>query len=641
MALVVLLACVTAAPAKPGVLDLIPQDAAGAVAARDLASLHKKIDDLINDVEPNTPVKAGDLFAMLYRYLGILGEVDETSPGALVVVSPQTIGVAQINANIEQLLVAVVPFKDRDRIAANFGFKEGALKPDQLAKGKGENFGQFFYARGKHLIFGNNEKAVASVAKGKPLGAELPAGRRKSLNESDLLLHVNPPSLGKEWKDFLTQMEASLGKSGEKEEQNLIRLYMKGLAEIRHGFAAVRLDGGVGISFLAMFPREGKGAAQQFLKLVAGGGSPSKLDGLPQGNILACGAAGGDGSKNALVAKVFLNTLLLYAGDNMRVLTAPERASYVGVFTEVWQRLRGSRVALYQNRDARRLGHFSLVAILDTDNADKFITDMKELAHIAEGKSIDLTTAKARDIEGAKIEAMVRDLGNRRFRVRQAATTKLRLLGEPALAYLDKAIRSDDLEVSRRARDLRDQIEQATAQRRKDLLSKDLPKLVKPTYVFVARAETRGGCKVHIVNAKLTGKDVEVAPQLKELFGPDWDKIRLAVRGKQVVALVGSDVALLDEALANLKDSKPGLAASKGLTAFARQIHPDRRFEAHFSLERFLVLMKGPQNNQPADQKEDQPLTSLALTLEPDHVQLDVRVATTDIKAMVRENLRR
>src|SRR5262249_13008403 len=155
------------------------------------------------------------------------------------------------------LMVAVVPFKDRDKIAANFGFKEGALKPDQLAKGKGENFGKFFYARGKHLIFGNNEKAVANVAKGKSLSSELPAERGKSLAKADLLVHVHPAALGNEWKEFLKQIESSFPKTQEKDENDVVRLFMHGMAEIRHGFAALHIDDGIGISFLALLPKDG------------------------------------------------------------------------------------------------------------------------------------------------------------------------------------------------------------------------------------------------------------------------------------------------------------------------------------------------------------------------------------------------
>ena len=53
---------------------------------------------------------------------------------------------------------------------------------------------------------------------------------------------------------------------------------------------------------------------------------------------------------------------------------------------------------------------------------------------------------------------------------------------------------------------------------------------------------------------------------MQQLLGPEWDKVRLVLAGNQIVVLLGSEVELFDAALTNVKDGKPGLAASKSLT---------------------------------------------------------------------------
>jgi hypothetical protein len=617
------------APARAGtaMLDLIPRDAAAGLAVRNIADFKKKADKLISDIEPNMRGGATLLFTLAYEYLGIKGGVDEDNAAAAVLVSPKTVGQKELSARFEELLVLVVPFANRDRMAWNFGFKAGQLKPDQMAEAERAQFGRFFYARAKHLYVGNNEKAVVSVAKGKPLGAELAADRRKALNDADALIHVSPHSLDQGWTRMLKNVETYIDKNAGKEEQSWARQLVQALAAVQHAIAAVRLDGGVGISFLALFPKEGSPEARKLLKALAEGGAPARLAGLPRGNVLAALASGSDGTRNAPIARAFLN-MVLHNGEVQKLISPADRPLLAGLFTEVWQRLRGGRTAVYQNAEDGKVGLFSVVAILDTDDAPQFIADLRELAQIADGTALDLSTKTGRGIAGPRVEALVRDLGNRRFRVRQSATTKLRLLGEPALPYLARAVNSSDVEIVERARRLRKEIESAAAQRRKELLDKGLPRLVKPTFRFVAKAETRGGHSIDVVNVKLAAEDTAFAPQLKALFGPSWDKIRLATHGKQVIVLLGSDVRLLEETLANLQDGKPGLAEWKALAAFDRQRHPARRFELHISVARALALVLGRRLDQPA-------MTSTALTLQPDLVQVDVRLSTADIKAMV------
>ena len=180
------------------------------------------------------------------------------------------------------------------------------------------------------------------------------------------------------------------------------------------------------------------------------------------------------------------------------------------------------------------------------------------------------------------IEQWIKDLSSDIYKVRASANTKLRLVGEPALAYLEKAAdKPPDLETSRRAQLLIREISLVAAERRKELLSKDLPRYVRPTFAYVTKAETRGGLPIDIVHIKLSDKDQLATGQMKQLFGPDWDKLRLAIYGKQVVVLLGSEVELFETALANLKDGKAGLAGSK-LTQGLDQSQPTKATAAFY-----------------------------------------------------------
>jgi hypothetical protein len=234
----------------------------------------------------------------------------------------------------------------------------------------------------------------------------------------------------------------------------------------------------------------------------------------------------------------------------------------------------------------------------------------------------------------AELERLIRDLGAKAFRLRESATTKLRLIGEPALPYLEKALASSDAEVRRRAKYLEDGIVEAAAERRKELLSRDLTRHLRPTFAFSPKAETRNGQVIDVLVVKLSGPDAAAVKQLQQLFGPDWDKIRLAVHGKRVVALLGSDTNRLQAALRNLSEGRRGLAAAKSLAPPARPDDPGRKFEVHFSQAAVLSLTKAEDLRQRGGGNPS--LTSITLAADPERVQLCLWMPTAEVKAFVK-----
>ena len=145
-------------------------------------------------------------------------------------------------------------------------------------------------------------------------------------------------------------------------------------------------------------------------------------------------------------ARVLLEGLLLDWLWSKKLVPAVDRQTFLGVFSEVWQQLKGSRLAVYRNADEQKLGLFSVLAILDTANVDAFLRTLRGLARLADPGNLKLTGSDARADDVAELEKLVQDLGDGFFRVRNTATTKLSLIGEPALPYLEKARTSRDLE---------------------------------------------------------------------------------------------------------------------------------------------------------------------------------------------------
>jgi hypothetical protein len=634
-ALVALWAWAGAASAAPDVLDLLPEDAAGAVAIRNLNELHKKGDKFLDESELKVSLRPSQLFDIAFGWLAITSGLDRNAAAAIVVANPQKAGYKDLkNFGLDPFVVAV-PFTDRDQMASNFGIAAGALKPDTMVKGNGANFGKFFYARGKHVFFGNNEKAVASVAKGKSVGASLSAARRRQFAGCDVLVHFGTEVWGEEWRSFLQQAEDRL-KDPEDAADKVAQELLDSLRTLRFALGGVRIDGGLGINLLAVFPKGEKSPARKFLSDLAGGPGAAGLAGLPDGPAVFAQAGRGDGARNAVVARLIVNFLLRDFLETNRIISAADRPTFAGVFTEVWKRLKGRRLAVYRNADEQKQGLFSVAAVLDTDDADAFLKELRQLARFG-GDAIDLSEATGRKEDVEAVKKLVRDLGDEAFAVRESATTKLALLGEPALPYVEPALRSDDAEVRRRADRIKRRIVAVAEERRKELLSRSLPRPYRPTFTFAAKPETLEGSRVEVLRVKLAADDAALAPRLRQLFGPDWDRVRLAPHGKQVAVLLGSDRKLLAATLRNLKEKRPGLAGVKYLSAFDKHSDPGRTAEFHVSVQTVLALLNADDLRE-APAAADHAMTSFALTVGPERLQLDVWVPSAEVKVIAKKH---
>jgi hypothetical protein len=640
LALATLLVCSGIAPAAPGVLELIPEDAAVALAVRNLNDLKKKGDQFVAATGTRFIARPSQLIEQLINRHGIKG-VDADGGIAVMAVNPKIVGIklwgddGKFNPDGDwtNLIVIVLPFRDADVIADSFGIAKGKLKPDRMVTGKGKEFGRFFYVRGKHLFYGNHEKAVLSVAKSKPSGGDLMAAQRRMLERADVLAQVNREALDPFWKSMLEDFQRDLEKRVGEKDKKLVRQSIETLRAVRTSRIALRVDEGLGISWVNTFVKEGQAAAdaRKFLTTLRGGPGVADLAGLPEGRVIAAEAFRGEGAQNAAVLKLF--TRLLWEGTRgpRGWLSPTDRPDYVNVFTEIWKRLKGTRVAVYQNTDRLKYGLFSAVAILDTADAGQFLDELRLLARLG-GADLDLTGKNERKDDVAAVEKLIGDLGADEYPVRESATTKLALIGEPALPFLDKALKSSDAEVRRRAREIKEGIVAKAEARRKELLDKDALKHVRPTFAFAPKAESLDDVRLDVVQVRIKEKDA--AGKLRDLFGPDWDRIRIAVHGRQVVVLLGSDKELLRATLKNLKENKRGLADSKLLAPSVAHLNSARKVEFHLSLTAANALLTAADLKQPAGNPA---LSSFALTVEPDLLQLDFWLPPSEFKALRNE----
>jgi hypothetical protein len=640
-AAVALLLAAPAAPAAPApdVLDLVPEDAALAVAVRNISDLKNKGDKLFADagLKDQSLPRPSVLFGQLFGALGVKAGLDEDAPAAALLANSRKAGLEKValEPEILKLVVIAVPFKDRDQMAGNFDLKGDDLKDGKVVEGRGPLGGCFFRARGRHLFLGGSEKALDSVVTGKSVAAALPEAQRKSLAGADILIHFSAESWGDTWGDFLKDAQARLGKDRREADRKVIADLAAALKALRFGLGTIRVDDGLGVSLVGIFPEKAPEAARRALAALAGGTDPADLRELPDGPVVFAEGSRGDGARNVRVMTLLADLVLRDLLKESWLPSPTDRANVLAAFAEVWKQLKGHRVAVYRNADASKHGLFSAVAVLDTADAGGFLADVKRLARLAGAEGLDLSEKGHRG-DVAEVERLVRDLGSEEFEVRESASRRLALIGEPALPLVQQALKSDDAEVRRRAVELKAQIIEAAVARRKELLSPEAPWRFRPTFHFEAKAGASAGHMVETASIRLTEKDAPAADALRHLFGPDWDRVRLAARGKQLVVLLGSDERLFDAALANVKDGERGLAASKSMAAFARQADAGRRLELHAALGAVLELLRGEDLRRARPAGAAPALSSASLAMGPERLRLDLWLPASELGAVVK-----
>jgi hypothetical protein len=478
-----------------------------------------------------------------------------------------------------------------------------------------------------HRYHSESEKTLRRLANSKPLVSIIRPAQRAAMSEADLLLHFNirawEPFDLPDWK----WVRASMRPADAAEERAADQV-MAALRSTQHFLLTATLDDTVRVRMMYFFGKKLQPGAAELIRSVQG--RPPGLSGLPDGRALAAHAAGTDGAQDAVAGKMFLQMMLRedLAG---RLLSKAEQPLIAGVFSTLWRKVRGRQIALYHNTDEEKHGLLSLVGIFDTDDPKRLMNEIADLARFAKGKDLDLDGAKGADV--AAVKRLIRDLDDDEYDVRESASAKLALIGEPALPFVEQAAKATDPEVRKRATRLLTEIRALRDLRRKELLADDTPRLIRPGFLLQRGAEKIDALTVDVVHVKLEKRDASAAALMRKLGGPDWAIVRMAMVGKKVVVLVGSDVGLFRQALKNVKSGAPGLEASKSLAAFRKQADRSRIFELHVALESLEAFST---DGIDADKVKAGPLSSLTVSVDATRFEAAAWLTPTGFKALAK-----
>jgi len=608
-----------------GMLDLLKQDAALSLAFRDPEACIEKERKFSTDTGRTDGARLVQLFEAMLRPLAIQKGLKSKAPYALFYLQPESQDDLLFD---NELFVQLIPFTRANALAGNFGIPKGRLMPQTIVPTKSDAFHAKFATRtDTHLGVSASENSLKRFLKSRPLAATLSAPQRQRLNATDILFHVGPSVLAELHKDLQRELISKLRGGDDPAEKKFLDQLGQGLKEAQAIVAGVRLDDGLDAHIVVTVRRDS--SAARLLASMRTTGKPSTLFALPDGDVLFAHAYAGDRTQHAWLAQAFFRHFLEDPIVTDRLVASASVTNYLGLLHEIWSRLHGNRFAVYQNAEPAKVGLLSAVIILDCDDPPAFLREMKTLAKMATADTLDWSKKEVK--KEVDIARLVRDLGNSSFAIRQAAATRLALIGAPALPFLEKALESKklDLETMRRAQEVDKGIRDRTAWRRKEmLLEENQPLFDHAKLTFVLGVEKRLGQRIDVIQIRNPAAEPAALRRYEELLGPDWDKIRVAVVGKQIVLMLGSEVARFEAALRNVQQRNPGLAASKQFAAFHERCAKDRLFEFHVGIEARLRLLAAN-----ADEAPPGPLTSLSISLGETDVQFDAHMPTAEIRA--------
>jgi hypothetical protein len=622
-----------AQPANPkGIFEVIPKEASAAVVLRSIHDFKTKGSKLLKDIDLPMEEEPGKLIAEIYQFTGIEGGVDEKAPVVLTILQGKAAG----NADFEAI-VLMVPIADREKILAGFKLEKVPKDNEIVTLNKGGFISpKAAVVRGKYLCFGFAAEPLKRLTDDSLV---VSAAEKLQFADADILLYLGKRAWPLVWRDYLGKLDGYFGRRKDEEERRVGQQFIKGLHATEHSFVSLRIDYGIRLRSNMVFDIKDK-AAREMLDMLKAGTSRSAVKGLPDGRAMAALGWAGDGSKNGILTKlffdVFLEGPLPGSFNNLPIFASTDYPSVVAVTHDLSQRLKGVRMGLYHNLNEKELGLFSAVAVIDTADGPAFLKEIRTLTKIANLTEADLKLPEIQKL--IDLEQLARELNSGTFSVRQSAATRLLLIGQPALPHLQKVLDKPlSLEQRRRAEGIKADIDRAAEQGRKDLLMpKEMPKALRATFTIAPDVEKRDGMSVDVLKLTFNTKNATFLKQVEQLLGPNWDKLRLTVVGDQVVVLMGSDVALLDQTVASLKAGKGGLIDGKLFAGFDQRADKNRTAEMHGSAQAFLGLL-ATEWKLPAKLFRDPPaLTSFAISFETDRLHLDLWVPTRELRTMVR-----
>ena len=525
-----------------------------------------------------------------------------------------------------------VSVTDTDTVATNL-----ELSAEQLRRGETYKipnpvrylFSSFKYARltGTQLAMGSSEALLDMPPLEDSLLKNLSAKDQESLLSQDMVVVFGQSAFEGECRSLLDYVL----NEGEPNDPDYDHTIGNVLDDLKYVVSGIHFEKGITTTTIASLKNSDKEA---LLGELFDDTQDATLARMPKGKILVTHALQADGNTTGGLLGSLLSKVRNLISDQITRLPIDSEAYQLdGLLTEALDRIKGGHLVLYESSNKQRYGDFNLLGVFNTDEPNAFLSDLTGLVPFVNLASMSEVEAAVAFPE-EKIEKLVSELGDLHFQRRQLAKLKLRLLGTRARTALEKATKTNDLELRLAAKDLLETLKLNATSGRSDLLKGGLFKKLKPIFTYAGQQEKSGGTNSGVLTMRFQSDVQQSRSQMETLFGPAWQTLRIATVGKKVLLLVGSETSILEDAIHNQTLPDSALTSHKACQSFRLRAKNETVFEFHLAISRLAYLLDlGIEENSSAAEKEIDRVSSFGLTIGEKRIRLDTYTPPQDIKA--------
>jgi|GEM_PF-1567963 len=685
---------------SPRVTDLVPQKSIASIFFRNINELRANGDQLFAKV--GWPFPPTQLLSWAGQELKVNGLVDGNRPCGVAFFEFD--GEKRPTGFVLPPAAAMFAIRDLDALAKRLGTTVDELKSGMTISSPGQlgYKNRHYRFSGDYLWIASEERLFAELSNRMPLNFAIAKSRRERMRNSDLVVSFRPTSRavdrdklvesGQRWIDRHPELSV--------EEQAAMRELFAVFEAMSNVVLGVHVHkDGVEIDSDVYFDFRKRKAVQTVLRRFNPTGAASSLHGLPGGTVLFSHALQADGKATLPALNALLPELTLTRHwrsiDDLEILTEAQQLKLLGLFGEVWRNLKGYRLAAYHNSNPVKYGLLSIVAILDTDNPQQVVSEVRELAEFIEGSQLFKVTdrvAASNDAAGedaagvpvlsdegkARVTELVARLSSNDPAVRQSAAVRLTLVGEPVRPFV-AALTATDSDVesvsTRQARRIISVLDKAKTRSGSESPTPRLLNGSSLRFQFSTDSVADSNHQVHqieIEHKERTPKHKIVGRQMAKLFGPEWNRLRLVAIDNHLLVTIGSDPDLFRRTIASLEAEAQGLQTETSTAVYGPPLNAARGAEFHIALALIRDVLSQqlkpaadldeavpksrspapetapkkatvPSDAQPAKNarnatstSEQPPIdfSSLSFTIQEDYLSIEWRLPATEIEAI-------
>lgn len=637
-----LLTEVSSAAEPRRVTDLVPQKALGSIFFRNINELRKNGDQLFADV--GWPFAPSQLLSWVGQELKVNGLVDGDQPCGVLWFDAED-GANETPGFKPPPAAALFAIRDVDALAQRLGTTAAELKAGKTIHLPGQlgYVNRYYRLADDYLWIVTHEKLFVELSNRMPLTFAIAKSRRERMQNCDILLSFRPTAMAADREQMLEGSQKWIAEHPElsAEEQKALRELFGVMEAMSNVVLGARIhNDGIELDADVYFDFRKRKAVQAVLQRFNPTNAASSLNELPGGQVLFSHALQADGKAtlpalNAMLPQ--LSPLHNWRQNGLEVLTEAQQLKTLGLLGEVWRQINGYRMAAYQMDDPAQHGMLGLAAVLDTSDPDQVIAEIRELAEFIDGTHLylaadssepaasDNTSSKEPAVPElspageARVRRLIEQLSDDDFAVRQSATIRLMLIGEPVRPFVGPLVAREDKPSGKRdeeqndkqasdqsddqlpvsARHARRVIASLNAARKPSNRRNSPPRLINSAdlrFSYSTRQmdlEAADGTpqtvhEIKIEQASASPQQVALQQQMLKLFGPDWNRLRLVPFDNRLIVLLGSDESLHRRVIASVTARSQELQIATVAATYGTALNAARGAEFHVDLAGIL-----------------------------------------------------